>query len=93
MIFFSLEFAPKLMSVRLEPEVIRPLLVRVREICDSADCPPGRPDCRNCCILETLIGVTGKSFRSIEEDLHRSLDAECSKKAGKVNRVNRDKWS
>jgi len=49
-----MEFSPKLKPVKLEPEIIPPLLRQVREICDLAECPPGRPDCRDCSRLEIL---------------------------------------
>jgi hypothetical protein len=75
---FFLGFAPKAKSVRLEPNIIRPLLSRVREICDSAESPTARPDCRDCCIMETLIRGTGRACSSLREDLLRSLDAQRS---------------
>jgi hypothetical protein len=49
-----MEFSPKLKPVKLEPENIPPLLRQVREICDLPECPPGRPDCRDCSRLEIL---------------------------------------
>lgn len=77
---FYLEFAPKLKPVKLEPNIILPLLRRVREICDSTDCPTGRSDCKDCCILQSLIMGTGRAFPSLKQDLLMSLDAEKRKR-------------
>ena len=70
---FFLKFSPKLQPVLLEPNIIPPLLRRVREICDLSESPIGRPGCRDCCILETLIiGAQGASSY-LEKDLIGSL--------------------
>src|ERR1700743_1610624 len=53
---FFLEFSPQLKQVELDTETIRPLLRRVREICDLSECPAGRPDCRGCARSEELVG-------------------------------------
>jgi len=73
--WFFLEFSPKLKPVRLEPDIIPPLLRRVREICDLSASPPGLPGCRDCCILETLVQATS-GVSSLKKDLIRSLDAQ-----------------
>jgi hypothetical protein len=86
---FYLEFAPKLKSVKLEPNLIPPLLNRVREICDTAEIPAARLDCRDCSILENLIRGTGKSVQSVEQDLLRSLDAERAKRAVRAKKESR----
>ena len=59
---FFLEFSPRLKPVKLETETIRPLLRRVREICDLSECPAGRSDCRDCAMLEELVRGGGKTF-------------------------------
>jgi hypothetical protein len=59
---FFLEFSPKLQPVKLEPNIIPPLLRQVREICDLPDCPTGRVGCHDCSRLEILISGTGKAF-------------------------------
>lgn len=59
---FFLKFSPKIKSVRLEPDIIPPLLRRVREICELSDCPEGRPGCCDCAILERLMRGTAKAF-------------------------------
>jgi hypothetical protein len=55
---FFLESSPKIKPVKLEPDIIPPLLRRVREIRDPSESPPGQPGCRDCCILKTLIQAT-----------------------------------
>ena len=77
---FFLAFAPKLIPIKLQPKMIRPLLGRAREICDKADCPPARADCRNCSILETVIKWTARSASSLTENLLQSLVLEQSKR-------------
>lgn len=56
-----LEFSPKIKPVKLELSIIPPLLWRVREICDLADRPSGRPGCRDCSRLETLVKTAQRS--------------------------------
>lgn len=70
---FFLQFSPKLKRVNLEPQIISPLLNRVREICDNAECPTARPDCRDCCNLETILRATGMPCVNLKEQLIRSL--------------------
>jgi hypothetical protein len=77
---FFLAFSPKLKAVKVEPELIPPLLRRVREICDLPESPTGRPDCRDCWILEAVIRGTSQACSSLEEDLIRSLAAQREKK-------------
>ena len=69
---FLMEFSPKLKSVKLEPEILPPLLRRVREICDLSECPAGRPGCRDCSMLEKLVRGGGKifSFPSSSLEVH-----------------------
>jgi hypothetical protein len=55
---FFLKFSPKLKPVKLEPDIVQPLLRKVREICDLAEAPAGRTDCHDCSKLETLIRGT-----------------------------------
>lgn len=52
---FFLRFSPKLKPVELNPQMILPLLRKVREICNCPEAPPRRDDCRDCSILETLL--------------------------------------
>lgn len=59
---FLMEFSPKLKSVKLEPEILPPLLRRVREICDLPECPAGRPGCRDCSMLENLVRGAGQNL-------------------------------
>lgn len=73
---FFLRFSPKLKPVNVQPEIIPPLLRQVREICDLPKSPPGRPGCRDCSLLESLIRGSGGPSRSLKEDLIRSLDAQ-----------------
>ena len=73
---FFLKFWPKLKPVPLEPNIIPPLLRRVREICDLSESPAGRPGCRDCCILETLTQASRGASSSLEKDLIRSLNTQ-----------------
>jgi hypothetical protein len=66
---FFLEFSPKLKPVKLEPKIIPPLLRRVREICDPPESLTGRPDCRDCCILDTLMRGTRRAFSFFGENV------------------------
>jgi hypothetical protein len=59
---FFLEFSPKLKPLKLEPEIVPPLLRRVREIYDLPDCPTGRLGCCDCSMLETLVRGIGGAF-------------------------------
>jgi hypothetical protein len=59
---FFLEFSPKLKPVKLESHIIPPLLRRVREICNRSVCPAGRPSCRDCAMMETLVREAGRAF-------------------------------
>jgi hypothetical protein len=69
---FLMEFSPKLKPVKLEPEILPPLLRRVREICELSECPAGRPGCRDCSMLENLVRGGGKifSFPSSSLEIH-----------------------
>ncbi len=58
---FFLEFSPKLRPVRIDPTMIPPLLRKVREICDAAECPTGKPDCSDCPRLELLTSVASRT--------------------------------
>jgi len=69
-----MQFSPKLKQVKLEPNIIPPLLNRVREICDNAECPPARLDCRDCNSLEAILRATGIPCFSFKEQLIRSLN-------------------
>ena len=71
---FFLQFSPKLKRVNVEPDIIPPLLNRAREICDNAECPTARPDCRDCCKLETIVRATGIPCFNLKEQLIRSLN-------------------
>jgi hypothetical protein len=71
---FFLEFSPKLKKVYLEPDIVPPLLNRVREICDNAECPPPRLDCRDCNSLEAILRAIGKPFFNLKNQLIESLN-------------------
>lgn len=51
---FFLRFSPKLKSVKLEPIMVPPMIRKVRDICDLAECPVGKPGCRDCSRLDLL---------------------------------------
>lgn len=66
---FLMEFSPKIKPVKLESEILPPLLRRVREICELSECPAGRPGCRDCSMLENLVRGWGKIFSFPVSDL------------------------
>lgn len=66
---FLMEFSPKIKPVKLEPEILPPLLRQVREICDLSECPAGRPGCRDCAMLEKVVRGGGKIFSFPASDL------------------------
>ncbi|HEY5915108.1 MAG TPA: hypothetical protein VJA21_31330 [Verrucomicrobiae bacterium] len=74
---FFLEFSPKLKPVKLETEIISPLLERVREICALSRPPAGRPGCRDCSIVDALIRGMGGCAQ-----LSKSLNVGNSKASG-----------
>jgi hypothetical protein len=73
---FFLQFSPKLKPVNIEPDILPPLLNRVREICDNAECPKGRPDCRDCNSLEGILRATGIQSVNLRDRLIRSLNLQ-----------------
>ena len=52
---FSMDFRAKLLSVDLNPDSIRQLLRRTRQIYDLAKAPEQDKDCRNCSILNEIL--------------------------------------
>lgn len=54
---FSMRFAAKLVPVPLDMENIPRLLQQVRAIADSTVAPDGRPDCKDCGLLEKLVEI------------------------------------
>jgi len=57
---FSMGFQANIVDVDLRPEeMIPPLLLKVREVGDLEDPPEGRPGCRDCDALRTLIDALG----------------------------------
>lgn len=54
---FAMRFVPKLVPVALELENTPRLLQRVREIADAPVAPEGRADCKDCLLLDRLVGV------------------------------------
>ncbi len=78
---FFLAFSPKLQPVNVEPNLIPPLLRRVREICDLPVSPPSRLGCDDCRILEMLLRSTRPPSSSLKQDLIRSSQAQRNKRA------------
>lgn len=62
---FLLKFSPKLRPVEVDVDIVHSLLRKAREIYDVSACPPGRPGCRDCSILETLLREASGAFQSI----------------------------
>lgn len=54
---FQLGFSSHIVRVRLQPDLIEPLLTRVRELHDARTPPAGRPSCNNCRLTSELIEV------------------------------------
>ena len=77
---FFLQFCPKLKPVKFEPDIIPPLLRRVREICDCSDSPPPRLDCDDCYRLEKLIRTARPSFVFLGEHSFQKRKLPHSKK-------------
>jgi len=62
---FVLPFSIHVVPVERRPELLPPLLARVREFADMPAPPAARPGCRECELLDTLIGhVSGHSGAS-----------------------------
>lgn len=59
---FLLQFTPKIKPISFEPNIIPPLLQKVREICDCSESPPPRLGCRDCYLLESLLRVARPAF-------------------------------
>lgn len=77
---FLLKFSPKIKPVKLDPNLIPPLLRRAREICELSERPPRRPSCRDCCIMDTMVqGLVGAAV-FLKNDLIRSLGFEHNKR-------------
>lgn len=53
---FAMRFAAKVFPVALDMDSIPPLLARVRAIYDQPSAPEGRPDCKDCRLLNELLG-------------------------------------
>jgi hypothetical protein len=54
---FVMRFVAKILPVALEPEKIPALLVKVRAIYDLPVAPDGRENCKDCVLLNKLVGV------------------------------------
>lgn len=55
---FLMRFEPVFVPVEIDRDMIRPLLRRVREICDMASAPPGLEGCRDCGLVDRLVQVS-----------------------------------
>jgi hypothetical protein len=54
---FEMGFSAHVLSVQLAPDLINPLLARVREIHDMPTSPPGRPGCKDCQLVDRLVSL------------------------------------
>jgi hypothetical protein len=54
---FEMGFSAHVLRVRLKPDLIDPLLARVREIHDMPTSPPGRPGCKDCQLVDRLVSL------------------------------------
>lgn len=52
----ALRFTPRIVPIDLQPDLIPPLLQRVRALVDQTEAPPGRPGCKDCSLLARLTG-------------------------------------
>ena len=77
---FFLGFSPKLRPVTLEPDIIPPLLRRIRGIYNLSDTPPPQPDCRDCGMLDNVVRATVGASYFLKQDLIRSLAANAPSK-------------
>lgn len=60
---FIMPFAPKILEVELKPDIVCPLMQRVREICDLPEAPEGTSECTNCSALDELGIISAKHLR------------------------------
>lgn len=58
---FDIAFAAHVLPINMDPGMIDPLLARVRELYDMPSAPPGRPDCKDCARVATLLSLGGAS--------------------------------
>ena len=56
---FAMGFSANIVEVDLKPEMVHPLLVKAKRICDSPVAPTGRRGCRQCGYLKDLLQVIG----------------------------------
>ena len=56
---FAMGFSANIVHVELKPEMVHPLLVKAKEICDSPVAPSSRRGCRQCGYLNDLLGAVG----------------------------------
>lgn len=62
---FSMNFTEKLVPVSLEPDNIKSLLNRVREIYDLSEKPKGIQGCKDCESLDNLLSVAGYDVKPL----------------------------
>ena len=70
---FSMRFAPKLLPIKVQPDLIPLLLQRARDICDLPSVPTSAPGCRDCMLLDALVAVTGGSGEEIAGPASRTV--------------------
>ncbi len=54
---FNMKFAAKILPIELNLDMIPPLMQRVRQICDMDAAPEGRTGCKDCGLLNELMGL------------------------------------
>lgn len=54
---FDIAFAAHILPISLQPEMIDPLIARVRELFDMPSVPPGRPGCKDCARVADLLSL------------------------------------
>lgn len=54
---FNMTFAARILPIELNLDMIPPLLKRARQIYDMEEAPEGREGCKDCGLLNTLIGL------------------------------------
>jgi len=54
---FIMHFGANIHEVTINKEILNPLLLRAREIYDMDEPPPSRDGCKNCAIIEEIMGL------------------------------------
>ena len=68
---FDMGFSAHVLEIDLNPKMLDPLLIRLRELSESPGPPPGRPGCKDCDLTERLIGLAAGNASPSTSSVHR----------------------